>query len=112
MMSPSCTIYSLPSRRSLPDAARFGHAAQCHQVLIGDHFRPDEAFLQIGMDHAGAFHGAGATPNRPGADLILPYGEEGLQAHQVIREVDYRRDRPSSSMPYSPMNISASSGDS
>src|SRR5690348_9382902 len=33
-------------------------AVAAHEILVGDHFRADEALLEIGVDHAGRFRRA------------------------------------------------------
>ena len=69
------------------------HAAQFEQILAGDHFRPDEALLDIRVDLAGRLPGCRTSLCCPGPHFVLPDGEEGLLVEQVVRNLDHPAER-------------------
>src|SRR5579875_323680 len=54
------------------------------QLVPVDHFGPDEAPLQVGVDHPGALGGLGTGPEGPGPALFLPGGEKGPPPEQPV----------------------------
>src|SRR5690606_19356740 len=66
-----------------------GFAVVLDEVIIGDHFGANEAFLEISMNHAGALGGGGADLDGPGADFLDPGGEVGLQVEQLVAGADH-----------------------
>ncbi len=83
--SPSTTTYSLPSTRSLPDVAGGGPRAQRKQLVPMDDLGPDEAALEVGMDHSGALWRLGPRPERPGPAFLVARGEKGAPAEHPVR---------------------------
>ena len=59
------------------------HRAELHQVVEGDDLGLDEAALEVGVDDAGRLGRGRALADRPGAGLLGPGGEVGLQAEGV-----------------------------
>src|SRR5688572_27352432 len=57
-------------------------------VVIRRDLGADEAALEIGVDHAGGLRRGGAGRYGPGAHLLRPGGEIGLQPEQVIGGAD------------------------
>ena len=80
MTSPSLTMYSLPSSRSLPASRAPGLALEPDVVVEGDDLGADEAALEIGVDHARGLRRRRTGTHRPGAHLFLTGREVGLQA--------------------------------
>src|SRR5690554_8149440 len=62
-------------------------AAQGDKVIIGDDLGADEALLEVGVDDPGRLGGGGADLDGPGAHLLHPGGEVGLQAEQDRKSV-------------------------
>ena len=58
------------------------HRALRHKVVERHHFGLDETALEIGMDHSSCFRGGGTHRDRPGAGLLGPCGEVGLQTQR------------------------------
>ncbi len=56
--------------------AGVGFGAGFEQLVPADGFSADEMLLQIGVDGAGGFDGAGADRNGPGAAFVFAGGEE------------------------------------
>src|SRR5690606_6196949 len=72
-----------------PGLARAGLAAVADEVLVGDGLGADEALLEVGVDHRGRLGRGGAGLHGPGADLLHPGGEVGLQAQQPVGGPDH-----------------------
>ena len=49
------------------------------EVIVGDHFRPDEAALEVGMYDSSRAGSLGATLDRPGANFLNTRCEVGDQ---------------------------------
>ena len=81
MMSPSCTMYSLPSMPILLAALRL--TAESDVVLVFDYLGADESLFKIGMDYAGALRSLAAFVIGPRLDLKRSGGEIGLKVEQV-----------------------------
>ena len=62
--------------------------AVLNKVVVLDHLRADESLLKIGMDHARALGCLAATAIGPGAHLVRPGGEEGLEVQQAVSGLD------------------------
>ena len=102
MTSPSRTMYSLPSSRSLPASRAPASPLQRDEVLVGDDLGADEAALEVGVDHAGGLRRGGAGAHGPGAHFLRAGGEIGLQPEQLVARRGSRgsgraRARPRSS---------------
>ena len=52
MMSPSCTTYSLPSRRSSPCSRHAAHRSARDEVVVGHDLGADEAARDVAVDLA------------------------------------------------------------
>src|SRR5689334_11923253 len=59
-------------------------AAAGDVVVVTDHFRPDEAALEVGMNHAGGPRSGVATVDRPRPHLFRSGREISLQPEQAI----------------------------
>ena len=59
-----------------------------HIVLELDHFRADESFLEVRMDHSCGLGGLVSLADGPGAALVGAGGEECLEAEQLVRALD------------------------
>src|ERR1019366_10433189 len=70
-----------PALAALPHS---GVAARVDQLLPATHLGPDEPLGKAGVDGAGGVLGVGPLRDRPGPNLLLPGGEEGLQAKSVV----------------------------
>ena len=88
MMSPSLTMYSLPSSRcrclalaSLSDAGRV-------EVVEGGDLGADESLGEIGVDLAGGLDGGRSALEVPAAHFGLAGGEEGDDADGVVGLAD------------------------
>ena len=53
------------------------HLAIGGEIGIGDRFRADKAFLEVGVDLAGCLRGFGSFLDRPGMRLLWADGEKG-----------------------------------
>ena len=58
------------------------------EVRIGDGFRADKATLEIRMDDASRLRRSGTDFYLPGANLLDPSGEVGLQTEQAVTRPD------------------------
>src|SRR5690606_5332798 len=63
--------------------ARRGHRTGLDQVVVRDDLGLDEAALEVAVDDTGRLRSGRALADRPGARLLGPGGEEGLQAEGV-----------------------------
>ncbi len=88
MTSPSCTMYSFPSRRTCPFSRAAGQLPGGEQILAAHHLGADEIALDIGVDGAGGFDGGSAAANRPGAHFRLARGKKRDQSHQIVCGAD------------------------
>ena len=84
MTSPSRTMYSLPSSRSLPASLAPASPLTGDEVLVGDHLGADEAVLEIRVDDARRLRRGRAGPHGPGAHFLHAGGEIGLQPQQLV----------------------------
>ena len=66
----------------------FGFAAQCPEIIIGNHFRTDKASFEIGVDFAGRLRRGVAFVYGPGAHFFHPGGVLGLPAVPIIAGAD------------------------
>src|SRR5690606_17382739 len=74
-----------------PELARLACAllaAPRDEAVVRDDLCADEAFLKIGMDHAGRVVGRRVLLDRPRTDLFRPRRVERLEAQQTIRRAD------------------------
>src|SRR5690554_3040761 len=55
-----------------------GFAVVLNEVVEGDDFGADKAFLEVGVDHAGGLGCGGTDLDRPGTDFLYPGSEVGL----------------------------------
>ena len=62
--------------------------AQGEEVIGGVAVGFDEAFFEVGVDHAGGAWGFGAAADGPGADLLDAGGEVGDQVEEAVGGVD------------------------
>ena len=69
--------------------AGLGDAAVLDQVVVADDLGFDKAALKVGVDDAGGLRRGPALVDRPGARLLLPRRQVGLQAEGV--EADPRQ---------------------
>ncbi len=58
------------------------------EVVIGDDFGTDEAFLEVGVDDTSAFRCGSADLDGPGTHFLHASGEVGLQAQQLVTGAD------------------------
>lgn len=59
------------------------------EVVVGDHFGADKAFLEVGVDHGGSLRGGGADADGPGTYFLHASGEVGLQVEQRVAGADH-----------------------
>ena len=85
MMSPSSTMYSLPSRRTSPCSR---HAAIDPRAMSASYATTSARMLDVRMDFAGRLLGGRRARNRPGAAFILADGEKRDVAEQVVAGSD------------------------
>src|SRR5215472_16762386 len=64
--------------------ARRGHRAGCDEIVIRDRLGFDEAFFEIGVDHASGGRRRVSRVNRPGADLLFACRQKSPEAEEVI----------------------------
>ena len=86
--SPSCTTYSLPSRRSVPlarAAASEPAASSASQRMVSARMKWCSRSEWIAPAACGALE---PTRNRPGAALVLAGGEEADQPQQLVALAD------------------------
>src|SRR5574337_287752 len=76
----------LPFGAHLAGFLRALFAAAGDEVVEGDGLRADEAALEVAVDHARRLRRGVADVDRPGAHLLRPGGEVGLQAEQLDRK--------------------------
>ena len=77
--SPSLDDAPWPSARARPCSRAGFHPPTPDEVVVGDGFGPDEALLEIGVDHARRLRGLVAPVNGPQArTLFLTGGEIAL----------------------------------
>src|SRR6185437_12548716 len=67
-------------------------AAAGDEVLISDGLGPDEALLEIGVDHACGLRRLRAVPHGPGMRFFRPDGEESDEIEQAIAGMDDARE--------------------
>src|SRR5262245_63358918 len=60
----------LAFQAQLAGIARARLTIQRHVVVVGNGFGPDEALLEVGVDHAGGFRRPGVTMHRPSPSLL------------------------------------------
>src|SRR6266508_211633 len=65
------------------------HAARTHQILEGDHFRPDEPTLQVGVDGPGGLGRFRPSRYLPSPRLVLSGREERDEVERPVRRVDH-----------------------
>src|SRR3954447_18887944 len=63
-------------------------AAAGHEIGIGDGLGADGAALEVAMTETVRPRRLGATPDRPGARLLRPGGEESEQVEQRVAGTD------------------------
>src|SRR5205085_12184342 len=78
----------LPFHSEEPLRLRGLHAAGGDEVVVGDDLRPDEAALEIRVDHAGRLRSLGAATDLPRARLVLPGREERDEVERPIPRRD------------------------
>src|SRR5215469_15208452 len=71
----------------------FGESAGGHQIVIGDHFGADEAFLNVAVNLAGRLQRRATCSNGPCAALVLADSEERDQVEQAVTAADEARHR-------------------
>ena len=76
----------------LAGLADAGLATERNVVVVFDDLGADEAFLEVGVDDAGALRGLAAAHERPGTHLVGSGGEVGLQVEQVVGGAYQSRD--------------------
>src|SRR5690606_4706994 len=62
--------------------------AGLHPILPGGDLGPDEAPLEVGVDHAGGARRLPSGADGPGAGLLRTDGEEGAQAEELVARAD------------------------
>lgn len=63
-------------------------AAEAYVVVVLDYFGADEAFLEVGVDDAGAAGCLAAAAECPGAHFVLAGGKECLEVQQLVGRTD------------------------
>ena len=89
MMSPSCTMYSLPSSRTSPWSRHAAIEPRAISAIVADDLGADEAARDVAVDLAGRQLRRRAARNRPGAALVLADGEERNVAEQIVAGADH-----------------------
>ena len=89
MMSPSCTTYSLPSRRSSPWSRQRLHGAARDERVVADHLGADEPARDVAVDLAGGVERDRAAADRPGPAFVFADREERHVAEQVVAGADH-----------------------
>ena len=82
--SPSCTMYSFPSRRTCARSRATGRLPAASKSVPAHHFGANEAALDVRVNRAGGFLRVHAALDRPGAHFRFARGEKGSQAQQLI----------------------------
>ena len=80
--SPSCTMYSLPSSRSVAFGAGVRFGTRFEQLVPANGFGADEMFFEVGVDCAGGVDGACVTGMVQARHSSSPDSEERNQAQQ------------------------------
>src|SRR5207245_7604394 len=60
-------------------------ASRRHQIIPPHHFRSNESFLDVAVNHSRRFHGRSTLSNRPRPHFRLPCREKLDQSQQIIR---------------------------
>src|SRR5471032_1119327 len=66
-----------------------GFTLVLNEVVVGDDFGTDEAFFEVGVDHAGSLWRGSADLDGPGADFFDTGGEVSLQVQHFVAGADH-----------------------
>ena len=85
---PVLDLVVLPVRGNKALLLGLGRPAALHKGLERHGLGADEAPLEVGMNLAGRLGSQGSLLDGPGPGLVLPAGQEGNEAEEVVGSLD------------------------